>query len=97
MTVRRLQPGAGISGAWSSVHSSLCRDHRSITACELFAMFAAAWSFRDQLKDRSVLFQVDNESDVSISNRQSTTVMDKEDVFASFFRTKLNSNKLFMC
>ena len=68
----RLQLGAGISGAWSSVHSSLCRDHRSITACELFAMFAAAWSFRDQLKDRSVLFQVDNESDVSIINRQST-------------------------
>ena len=68
----QLQPGAGISGSWSKDHSLLCRDHRLITACELFAVYAAAWSFRRQLKDRSVLFQIDNQTDVSIINRQST-------------------------
>jgi hypothetical protein len=68
----RLQLGAGISGSWSKDHSLLCRDHRLITACELFAVFAAAWSYRHQLKDRSVLFLVDNSTDVSIINRQST-------------------------
>lgn len=67
-----LRLGVGHSGSWSAKHGSLCRDHRSITACELFAVFAAAWTYRFQLLNRSVLFRVDNQTDVAIINRQAT-------------------------
>jgi Reverse transcriptase (RNA-dependent DNA polymerase) len=67
-----LQLGVGHSGSWAREHATICLDHRTISACELFAVYAAAWTWRDQLRNSSALFLVDNSTDVAIINRQAT-------------------------
>ena len=67
-----LQPGSGFMGFYSACHSSYCSSHRSISWCELFAVLYAAHAIAPYARNRSVTFVVDNSTDVSIINRQST-------------------------
>jgi hypothetical protein len=43
-----------------------------MTWCEMFAVYAALFTYRSLLRHCSVLFYVDNETDVHILNRQAT-------------------------
>jgi hypothetical protein len=69
---RHLQVGAGYSGAWSSQDAHLHTDTGQMTWCELFAVYAALFTYRTVLRDCCALFLVDNETDVHVLNRQAT-------------------------
>ena len=67
-----LRPGAGFSGAYSSEDAQHHAESGHMTWCELFAVFAALHTYRHVLRNSSVLFILDNSSDVHALNRQST-------------------------
>lgn len=63
---------AGWSGSYSDFHAACHADHKLIGVCEILAVLAAAYTFRHLLRDRHVLFVLDNLSDVFVINRQAT-------------------------
>jgi hypothetical protein len=64
--------GAGFSGVYSPAHRHLHSSSRQMTWCELFAVYAALFTYRNLLRHSCVLFFVDNKTDVHILNRQAT-------------------------
>jgi len=69
---RHLQVGAGFSGDYSPEHAHLHRSHTQIAWCELLAVVACASTYAPLLAGQSMLFYVDNSTDVHIINRQAT-------------------------
>lgn len=66
------QLGATFSGTYSTKHAQYHQSHTHIAWCELMAVVAAAATYAPLLKNQSLLFFVDNSTDVHIINRQST-------------------------
>lgn len=69
---RHMRVGAGYSGVYSPAHRHLHSKPSQMTWCEMFAVYAALFTYRSLLRHCSVLFYVDNETDVHILNRQAT-------------------------
>ena len=67
-----LLPGAGFLGHWSACHTDYTDSHRKIGWCEMFAALYALLTYASLLQDQSVILVLDNQSDVSIINRQAT-------------------------
>ena len=66
------QLGATFSGSYSPKHADFHRSHTQITWCELLAVVAAASTYAPLLRNQSLVFFVDNSTDVHIINRQAT-------------------------
>lgn len=64
--------GATFSGVYSTKHAEHHQSHKQIAWCELLAVIAAATTYAPLLKNQSLLFYVDNNTDVHIINRQAT-------------------------
>lgn len=64
--------GATFSGVYSTKHAEHHQSHRQIAWCELLAVIAAATTYGPLLRNQSLLFYVDNSTDVHIINRQAT-------------------------
>ena len=69
---QHLRVGATFSGSYSPEHAHLHRDHTHIAALELLAVLACAITYAPLLAGQSMLFHVDNSTDVHIINRQAT-------------------------
>jgi len=69
---QHLRVGATFSGTYSPEHAHLHRDHTQIAALELLAVLACARTYAPLLAGQSMLFYVDNSTDVAIINRQAT-------------------------
>ena len=69
---QHLRVGATFSGSYSSEHAHLHRSHTQIAWCELLAVVACAATYAPLLTGQSLLFFVDNSTDVHIINRQAT-------------------------
>jgi len=67
-----LQVGSGFCGLWSPQDANLHSATGHMTWCELFAVYAALFTYRTVLRDCCALFRVDNLSGVHILNRQAT-------------------------
>jgi hypothetical protein len=64
--------GTGFIGSYAASHSTLHSTSGQMTWCELYAVYAALYTYRTLLRARCALFLVDNETDVHILNRQAT-------------------------
>ena len=60
------------SGSYAPEHAHLHHSHTQIAWCELLAVVACASTYAPQLAGQSMLFYVDNSTDVHIINRQAT-------------------------
>ena len=69
---QHLQVGATFSGIYSPEHAHLHHSHTQIAWCELLAVVACASTYGPLLSGQSLLFHVDNSTDVHIINRQAT-------------------------
>ena len=69
---QHLQVGAKFSGTYSPEHAHLHYSHTQIAWCELLAVVACASTYGPLLSGQSLLFHVDNSTDVHIINRQAT-------------------------
>ena len=69
---QHLRVGATFSGTYSPEHAHLHHSHTQIAWCELLAVVACASTYAPLLAGQSMLFYVDNSSDVHIINRQAT-------------------------
>jgi hypothetical protein len=69
---RHLRIGAGFSGTYSPTHAHLHESHTQIAWLELMAVVACMITYAPRLTGQSILFYVDNLSDVHIINRQAT-------------------------
>jgi len=69
---RHLKVGAAFSGSYSPEHAHLHHSHTQIAWCELLAVVACASTYAPLLAGQSMLFYVDNSTDVHIINRQAT-------------------------
>ena len=67
-----LRVGSGFSGTWSHTDAHLHSTSGQMTWCELFAVYAALFTYRTVLRHCCVLFLMDNQSDVHVLNRQAT-------------------------
>jgi hypothetical protein len=67
-----LRVGATFSGTYSPEHAHLHHSHTQIAWCELLAVVACATTYAPHLTGQSLLFHVDNSTDVHIINRQAT-------------------------
>ena len=68
----RLRVGSGFCGIYSQQDAHLHAATGQMTWCEMFAVFAALVTYCSVLRDSSVLFYVDNKTDVDILNKQAT-------------------------
>jgi hypothetical protein len=64
--------GTAYSGRYADEHANYHDSANKITWCELLAVVAIAATYGPHLQNRSLLFYVDNSTDVSIINRQAT-------------------------
>ena len=71
-TEKHLRVGATFSGSYCPEHAHLHHSHTQISWCELLAVVACASTYAPLLAGQSMLFYVDNMSDVHIINRQAT-------------------------
>ena len=69
---QHLRVGATFSGSYCPEHAQLHHSHTQIGWCELLAVVACASTYAPLLAGQSMLFYVDNMSDVHIINRQAT-------------------------
>jgi hypothetical protein len=69
---QHLRVGATFSGTYSLEHAHLHHSHTQIAWCELLAVVACAATYAPRLTGQSMLFFVDNSTDVHIINRQAT-------------------------
>ena len=69
---QHLRVGATFSGTYSPEHAHLHHSHTQIAWCELLAVVACASTYGPLLTGQSLLFYVDNSTDVHIINRQAT-------------------------
>lgn len=69
---QHLRVGATFSGTYSPEHADLHRSHTQISWCELLAVVACATTYAPFLQGHSILFYVDNSTDVHVINRQAT-------------------------
>jgi hypothetical protein len=69
---QHLRIGAGFSGTYSPTHAHLHKSHTQISWLELLAVVACTATYAPRLIGQSILFYVDNLSDVHIINRQAT-------------------------
>lgn len=69
---QHLRVGAGFSGTYSPAHAHLHQSHTQIGWLELLAVVACTTTYAPHLTGQSIVFHVDNESDVHIINRQAT-------------------------
>ena len=69
---QHLRVGATFSGTYSAGHAHLHHSHTQIAWCELLAVVACASTYGPLLSGQSLLFYVDNNTDVHIINRQAT-------------------------
>jgi hypothetical protein len=67
-----LRVGATFSGTYSAEHAQYHQSHTQIAWCELLAVVAAASTYAPYLRNQSMLFVADNNTDVHIINRQAT-------------------------
>ena len=67
-----LRVGSTFSGSYSPGHAHLHQSHTQIAWCELLAVVACAATYAPRLTGQSMLFYVDNNTDVHIINRQAT-------------------------
>lgn len=65
--------GSGFSGRYRAEHKDLHSSHTTIGWGELFAVLATLVTYGPVVRDQSLLFLIDNQSDVHILNRQATT------------------------
>jgi hypothetical protein len=69
---QHLRVGSTFSGSYSPEHAHLHHSHTQIAWCELLAVVACAATYGPMLSGQSLLFHVDNSTDVHIINRQAT-------------------------
>ena len=69
---QHLRVGATFSGTYAPEHAHLHHSHTQIAWCELLAVVACATTYGPLLHGQSLLFHVDNSTDVHIINRQAT-------------------------
>lgn len=69
---QHLRVGSTFSGTYSPAHAHLHQSHTQIAWCELLAVVACAATYAPRLTGQSMLFYVDNATDVHIINRQAT-------------------------
>jgi hypothetical protein len=69
---QHLRVGATFSGSYAPEHAHLHHSHTQIAWCELLAVVACASTYGPLLAGQSMLFYVDNSTDVHIINRQAT-------------------------
>jgi hypothetical protein len=69
---QHLWVGATFSGTYSAEHAQYHQSHTQIAWCELLAVVAAASTYAPYLRNQSMLFVVDNNTDAHIINRQAT-------------------------
>ena len=69
---QHLRVGATFSGTYSAEHAHLHHSHTQVAWCELLAVVACASAYAPLLSGQSLLFYVDNSTDVHIINRQAT-------------------------
>jgi hypothetical protein len=69
---RHMRVGSGFSGVYSPAHGHLHDKPSQMTWCEMFAVYAALRKYCSLLRHCSILFYVDNETDMYILNRQAT-------------------------
>jgi hypothetical protein len=69
---QHLRVGAGFSGKYSPAHAHLHKSHTQISWLELLAVVACTTTYAPHLTGQSLLFYVDNSTDVHIINRQAT-------------------------
>ncbi len=67
-----LQLGHTYVGSYGPIHAAYHQDHRTISWCEMFSALAALLIYSPILANQSVLLVIDNQTDVSILNRQAT-------------------------
>jgi hypothetical protein len=67
-----LRVGATFGGTYSAEHAQYHQSHTQIAWCELLAVVAAASTYAPYLKNQTMLFIMDNSSDIHIINRQAT-------------------------
>lgn len=84
--------GSGFSGLYSPCHSHLHSSSGQMTWCELFAVFAALSTYRLLLQNQTVLFYVDNNTDVAIINRQATRSARLAGLLREIYHLSLNFN-----
>jgi hypothetical protein len=69
---QHLRVGAGFIGRYSPTHAHLHKSHTQISWLELLAVVACTATYAPHLTGQSLLFYVDNSTDVHIINRQAT-------------------------
>jgi hypothetical protein len=69
---QHLRVGSTFSGTYAPEHAHLHHSHTQIAWCELLAVVACAATYAPFLTGQSLLFYVDNSTDVHIINRQAT-------------------------
>ena len=87
-----LQLGAGFSGSYAAAQAACHLSHKQIAWCELLAVLAAAITYGPYLKNQSVLFFVDNSTDVHIINRQATKSKALAAILRQLFLVSLTYN-----
>lgn len=88
----RLHLGTGFSGSYSAAQAAHHLSHRQIAWCELLAVLAAAITYGPYLKHQSLLFFVDNMTDVHIINRQATNSKSLAAILRQLFSVSLSYN-----
>lgn len=84
--------GAAFSGSYASQHADFHRSHTQIAWCELLAVLAAAITYAPLLRNHSLLFLVDNSTDVYIINRQATRSKALAALLRQLFSVSLEHN-----
>jgi hypothetical protein len=87
-----MRVGSGYSGVYSPAHSHLHTHPSQMTWCEMFAVYAALFVYRSLLRHCSVLFYVDNSTDVHILNRQATRSARLAGLLREIYSISLNYN-----
>jgi hypothetical protein len=87
-----MQVGAGCSGVYSPAHRHLHMHPSQMTWCEMFAIYAALFTYRSLLRHCSVLFYTDNLTDVHVLNRQATRSARLAGLLREIYSISLNYN-----
>jgi hypothetical protein len=89
---QHLQVGSTFSGTYSPEHAHLHHSHTQIAWCELLAVVACAATYAPLLTGQSLLFYVDNSTDVHIINRQATRSKVLADLLRQLYSIALQYN-----
>ena len=87
-----LQVGSSFLGHWSECHAEFHATHRGISWCELFSVFAAVHIYAPYLENQSIILVVDNQTDVHIINRQSTSSTRLAILLRALYDVAINHN-----